>query len=246
MHMILMLRTSLSLSVLLIAASSFGQSPQQKPLTDFSKLKDGDLVFIESSTNRAEAIKKLSKSIFSHCGIVFIKDNVRVVYEGAGRGAGKPHSIEEWQKIESTPAGENQKPDNPLHPIYARRLPTLTNVQALKDKATELHHTSYDNAFQFGNKDGEAKEYIYCSELNFLAFNAIGVELGTPRAFKDYYTAFGNKPEKIQKVKEMMEAELNSDRAKARRSPPGKYNENDLVIAPVDVFLSDKLVDVND
>ncbi len=246
----------LILGIMIACSSSPAQEmPTQQPLTDFSKLKDGDMVFIESSTTRADAIKKLSKSIFSHCGIVFKKGDKTLVYEGAGRQKSDPVTIQEWQIVESTPAGESAPPPSKYHPVYARRHAGLTNdqVAALKAKAEELHHTKYDHAFQFGNtytekENGTPKEYsyIYCSELNYLAFKSIGIELGTPKAFKDYYTVFGNGQAEIDKVKAMMKKELN-DKARARevRNPPDTdFNENDTVISPADVYRSTKLEDV--
>src|SRR5205085_11575879 len=61
------------------------QPPSQAPLTDFNKLKDGDIVFIESNSERAPAIKKLTGSNLTHCGIVFRDEHKNwTVYEGAG------------------------------------------------------------------------------------------------------------------------------------------------------------------
>lgn len=224
---------------LLASLSCAQEVPQQKALTDFSKLKDGDLVFIESSSGRSEAIKKLSKSVLSHCGIVFLNASGKPeIYEGAGSYSDTHKPISEWQTDESTPKDQN-KPDQPLHPVYARRLPGLTKEQiaTLKAKATELHNTSYDKAFQFGNKDAGGKEYIYCSEFSFLVFKTIGVELGTPRTFKSFYTVFGSDAASIKKVKDTMAKELNSTEAMKRRTPKdSEYSPDELVIAPVDVF----------
>src|SRR5213075_1275400 len=125
----------------------------RKPLTHFDKLKDGDLVFIASSTDRAGLIQKLTSSELSHCGIVFLDDQRKAhVYEGAGRNDDIHVTIDEWQKKEST--HKDGRTDSPLHVVYARRFVTGLSddqIRMVKVEAAKLHKTSYDFAFQMGD-----------------------------------------------------------------------------------------------
>jgi hypothetical protein len=225
-------------------------SPARKPLTNFKKLKDGDLVFIKSSTSRAEPIEKLTGSPLTHCGIIFVagdgEQKKRMVYEGAGRNAPRYHTIEAWQIDESTKKGQD-KPDSPLHAVYARRLATPLSQDQLGDlrkRAAELHATQYDEAFQLGNKEpGTGTEYIYCSELIFEAFQKVNLKVGEPHAFKFYYDHPGLS---VDEVKHLMDPLLNKKSAQKLRTPEGEYNPDELVISPEDVYISKLLQDVTD
>ncbi len=221
------------------------------PLTVFSKLKDGDLVFIKSSTSRAEPIEKLTGSPLTHCGLIFLepdgKQTKRVVYEGAGRNEAHYVTIEDWQIEESTkkaePGHSPNPPDSPLHSVYARRLKTpLSNEELalVKTKAAKLHATRYDHAFQLGNKESETKDYVYCSELIYEAFNR---KIGEPQPFSFYYKQPGLTE---KQVKDLMDPLLNQESAQKLRTPPGKYRPDELVISPADVYFSKLLQDVTD
>jgi hypothetical protein len=156
------------------------QVPQQAPLTDFTRLKDGDIVFIESNSKRAPAIKALKGSILTHCGIVFQDNGKGIVYEGA-RNPGVYSELGKWTVRES---GEGKHPIVPRLTDQARLTAKLAD---LRKRAKELHDTSYDIGFAWKNRDGKGTEYIYCSELVWKAFNdAIGVELGKPHPLSDY------------------------------------------------------------
>lgn len=216
----------------------------RKPLTHFDKLKDGDLVFIASSTDRAGLIQKLTGSELSHCGIVFLDAQRKAhVYEGAGRNDDTHVTIEEWQKKEST--HKDGRTDSPLHSVHVRRLVTGLSddqIRTVKGEAAKLHHTHYDCAFQMGNPENNqaGREYVYCSELIYRAFQSIDVILGSPRLFSYYHDkAVGDDRRKMDET-------LNSPDANKLRNPKGPYNPNESVISPEDIYVSDKLRDVND
>jgi Permuted papain-like amidase enzyme, YaeF/YiiX, C92 family len=233
------------LFLLLVACSgSWAQQPSstpRKPLTNFDKLKDGDLVFIASNSPRAGLIQKLTGSKFSHCGIVFLDDQHKPrVYEGAGANSDIHKTIDKWQTDESAPdSGSN------VHQIYTRRLKgglTGDQVKTLKGEAARMHKTHYDFAFQMGDpKNSQSgREYIYCSELIYRAFQSLNVTLGTPLSFKEYYDRAT--PDEQKK----MDANLNAKDVQKLRNPPGPYRMDEFVISPRDIDISDKLEEVTD
>src|SRR4051794_39269938 len=89
----------LSASVLLPSHWACAEPPAQAPLTNYAaRLRDGDIVFIESHSERATAIKELTGSDLTHCGIVFNENGKWMVYEGQGRGS--LLTIQKWQTQE--------------------------------------------------------------------------------------------------------------------------------------------------
>jgi hypothetical protein len=224
-----------------IAVSAEPPSPTpKKPLTKFGKLRDGDLVFIASNTPRAKLIQTLTRSEFSHCGIVFLEGGEPHVYEGAGANSHIHRSIGKWQTEESAPE------DGPkIHLVYARRLRgslTADQVKTLKGEAAKMHKTHYDFAFQMGDpKDSQAgREYIYCSELIYRAFQSLNVTLGTPHLYRDYYNPAG------ADLQKEMDDNLNALAVEKLRNPPGPYRLDEFVISPKDIDDRDKLVEVTD
>lgn len=223
------------------------QPPPQKPLTDFSRLKEGDIVFIESNSERAPAIKKLTGSNLTHCGIVFRdKHQNWIVYEGAGY-PGDYSELNAWIGRES---GNGKK-----NPIYVRRLTDKdgrlsSKIEALRTRARELHDTSYDFGFAWENKDSSGKEYIYCSELVWKAFNdAVGVALKTPHPLGDYIDKKRDGTERTATERKAVEDDfnfyLNNKKSKDHRDGQ-PYQRSELAISPVEVFDSTELDAVSD
>ena len=237
---------------ILIAAAAIGliagsqnalaQPTDQAPLTDFKQLQEGDIVFIESNSERAPAIKKLTESNLTHCGIVFRDKNQKwIVYEGAGY-PGTYRQLGDWIERES---GNGKK-----NPIYVKRLKDRegrlsSKLEALRTKAKDLHDTHYDLGFAWKNKDSSGKEYIYCSELIWKAFNdAVGVALKDPHPLTDYIR---DRPDglKADDVKKLFDQYLNNEESKKRRD--GKdYDPAELAISPAEVFASPELDPVTD
>jgi hypothetical protein len=233
-----------SLAVWLTASA---QPPPQSPLTDFTKLKEGDIVFIESNSERAPAIKKLTGSNLTHCGIVFRDQrNNWIVYEGAGR----PYSYSDLADWIGRESGNGNK-----NPIYVRRL-TDTNgrlnskIENLRTKAKDLHDTSYDFGFAWKNKHPSGKEYIYCSELVWKAFNdAVGIALKNPHPLSEYIDKKRDDtqrtPAERKAVEDDFEIYLNNKKSKDHRD--GRpYERSELAISPVEVFDSTELEAVTD
>jgi hypothetical protein len=230
-----------------LAGASHAQqpSPPRKPLHNFDKLKDGDLVFIASNTPRAGLIKKMTGSEFSHCGIVFLDDHGKPrVYEGAGANNDIHKPIATWQTDESAPdSGPN------IHLVYARRLTgglSTDQIKTVKAAATKLHKTLYDFAFQMGDPNNiqDGTKYIYCSELIYRAFQSIE-KLGNPLRFRYYYER-ADEGDRAQMDKSLNGRDPNGHDIKQLRNPPGPYSLDEFVISPEDVYRSGRLEDVTD
>jgi hypothetical protein len=212
-------------------------------LTNSSRLlKEGDLVFVQSHTENAAQITQVTGSRLTHCGIVFGSSEGWVVFEGAGQPEFR--SLEKWQKEEA---------DGHVEPVYVHRLKnrdeilTADKLKSLRDEASKLHKTNYDFAFAWNNsyvenrgrRDEVTKEYVYCSELLYKAFErALGLRLGTPHAIKDYYA--GLPEQDADKIK----AKLKDDPRAQRCRNGNAFNPEDPAISPVEVFASELLEDV--
>lgn len=227
---------------LAVSLNGLAQAPSQPALTDFSRLKDGDVVFIESNSERAGAIKKLTESNLTHCGIVFHdKQNNWIVYEGAGY-PGTYRPLGEWIERES---GNGKK-----NPIYVKRLKDREarlspKIEALRKRAKELHDTSYDFGFAWTNKDASGKEYIYCSELIWKAFKEeVDIALRTPHPISDYIK---DRPDlSADDVTGLFKKYLNDDPRSRKCRNDKDYDPKELAISPAEVFASTELDPVTD
>ena len=135
--------------------------------------RSGDLVFQDSSpiSGQAEAIKALTRSPWSHCGLYFERPGLGgVVVDGNGSGA--LLSWDEWSR-----RGKDGK-----FAIY--RLKTGLNEDAIEKlwaRARELDGRPYDLKFAWDD------ERIYCSELIWKACrDALDVELGSLQKLRDF------------------------------------------------------------
>jgi len=214
------------------------------PVTDVSsilpKLQDGDMVFIQSEDGYAELISSLTGSTLTHCGMLFHEGKRWLVYEGAGLNSASVHrTLQEWQRVEHPSAHGKQ-------PFYIRRLNdaatllTPDKLRALKTEAARLHNTPYDHGFAWDNheKKGDKKEYIYCSELIYKAYErALGSRIGKVHPIKDYF----DKMSRAQK--ERVNAMLASPPCSTCLWEHG-FRLGEPIVSPQDVFESPLLVSV--
>lgn len=120
---------------------------------DLPPLKNGDIVFQESSSSARDAIMLASASPYSHVGIVEID------------GSGRPMVIEAAKQVRSVPF------DDWMRRGVGRRI-TIKRVKGLDEEAAKqaverAHHylgRPYDLFFY------ETRDQIYCSELVYAAF----------------------------------------------------------------------------
>jgi permuted papain-like amidase YaeF/Yiix C92 family enzyme len=218
---------------------------ERKPLSPekWSKLRQGDIVFIRSRTANAELIAKLSNlndptdsdKVFTHCGIIFKDGEKLKVYEGEGRGAGHWLTLADWRKEESK-GKVNGVETNELHNVYALRWngqPALaTGLGDLLKKAKALHDTSYDHGFCWSD------DRAYCSELVWKAYAAGGFVLGQLPTMKTYVD--GASDDVAKQIKGKLEA--TKDEYRNGRG----YDPDEPAISPEDIFRSSVLIPVTD
>ena len=207
------------------------------------KLQDGDIVFIRSRSTNSKLIAALSGSsllseednVFTHCGIVFRKDNTWQVYEGAG------HrwilTLKDWQVEEAA-----KRP--PLHNVYVRRWDGKLTPEQLRTillKAATLHGKDYDFGFSWTDK------FSYCSKLVWQAYAAAGLKLVPLKTVQDYLDKLKEADER-HGGQHLYERAINTlDKPDARACRGGKpVNPGAQAISPDDIYDSDRLVSVTD
>lgn len=246
-----LIRSILALLCLLLSAHADAQKATPTTLdkhrVDTTKLQDGDLVFIRSHTRNAKAISDVTQSNFTHCGIAFNEGGTWKVREGAGMGS-KYLDIDQWQDKESTDymSGEIKQ----YEPITVFRLADIKNwpekernenLTKLRTEAKKLHETMYDFGFAWNNhysinnegdhysSNSDDKEYVYCSELIYKAFDqAVKIQLGKLKKIKDYPLT--------DEAKQIL------DNPKGLKDRGDKrYDPEETVIAPQDISKSERL-----
>lgn len=140
---------------------------------DFSKLKDGDIVFQISEFGQGKAIQLATHSKYTHCGIVFKENGTYMVYEAV-------------QPVRKTPLKEWILNGSDNYYI-ARRLKNAQTalspeaISKMKQKYKQFEGKNYDLYF------GWSDDRIYCSELVWKLYkDATGIELGALQKLKDF------------------------------------------------------------
>ena len=131
--------------------------------TDMPPLQNGDIVFQTSWTDQTLAIALASTSLYIHTGIV------------ADNGEGNYSVIEASRHVTETPF-HIWVSRGILQRFSVYRYQSLTPEQGGKIVATARSYIGipYDYYFSSG------KDALYCSELDYLAFNESGIPLGHP------------------------------------------------------------------
>jgi uncharacterized protein YycO len=136
-------------------------------------LRSGDMVFQDSSphSGQAAAIKALTRSNWSHCGIYFERPNGEaVVIDGNGRELAVP-----WEKWRDH--GEGKR----FAAYRLRDQPSDEQLERLQAAANKYDGRPYDLKFAWDN------EKIYCSELIWKAFHdALSLEVGRLQQLSDF------------------------------------------------------------
>lgn len=134
------------------------------------KYRDGDLIFQHSASSQSTAVQLATNSYFSHCGIIFYMEGKPYVFEAIEPvGVRK---LEDW-----IASGEDQK-----FTVYRLKDHNLSSAELTTMKSylkTQLNK-HYDLGFNWSDKE------LYCSELVFKAYKAIGIELCQPKFLRDF------------------------------------------------------------
>jgi hypothetical protein len=152
-------------ATLFFASRGFGSASPNRPL------RTGDIVFQTSKSAQSDAIQLATHSTFTHVGIVAHEGGKLVVYEALGTVHTTP--IEAW--IARSP-----------ETFVAKRLKNSNVVfdSPTRTKLVEVgkRHLGkpYDAAFDWSDSK------MYCSEVVWKIYHEIGVDLGIPRALREF------------------------------------------------------------
>jgi hypothetical protein len=149
--------TGVRMAVLVVAAAAAGPLVAQEAIP---ALRDGDLVFQSSTAGQSGAVLAATGHPFTHMGIVKIRGGEALV-------------VEAWSEVMVTPLAEWVARDARGR-VAIYRDPDLTAAEgaAVVAAAEAYAGRPYDIFFRFGD------EAIYCSELAWLAYDAIGLQIG--------------------------------------------------------------------
>ncbi|TGK81342.1 YiiX family permuted papain-like enzyme [Leptospira noumeaensis] len=155
------------LIIFLSATSSFA-----KPI-DISKLEEGDIIFHESKSEQATAIKLATKSRYTHVGMIFKYGDTFKVLEAI-----EPVKITDIHKF--IQRGSNKH--FVIKRIQNSKL-TLTpdTLQKMKDYGNSLLGKHYDLYFEWSD------DRIYCTELVWKLYDKFtGIKIGDLKTLKDF------------------------------------------------------------
>lgn len=140
--------------------------------SDYSWIKEGDVVFQDMAGEFGEAIKLATHSKYSHCGMVLKKDGKLFVYEAVGPVKYTP--LKEWIKQGAKKQFKVKRPGKTV-------VINTSIVEKMKKNAEKYTGKAYDHVF------GWSDEKIYCSELVWKMYkDALGIELSAPKKLKEF------------------------------------------------------------
>jgi Permuted papain-like amidase enzyme, YaeF/YiiX, C92 family len=148
-------------------------APNDAPLTQ-STFRNGDIIFNCNKHGQGLAIQLATKSIYTHCGLLFWNERKQEWYVTEAVQPVRSIPLEEWQE-----GGE----DNYYIVKRLKNIPAQmdANASALNKAANKYLGRDYDAYFNFSD------EQIYCSELVYKSyFNAYKITLGTIQQLKDF------------------------------------------------------------
>lgn len=136
-------------------------------------LRNGDLIFQTSRSGQSLAIQLATRSPWSHCGMVYVRDGKYFVYEASGKVKLSP--LKRFIK-----KGEGRRFEV-KRLRAADSLLTPENLRKLKTEGERFEGRPYDSFF------GWADDRIYCSELIYKVYlNALGLRIGVTRKLRDF------------------------------------------------------------
>jgi len=137
------------------------------------KVQNGDLIFHISKSDQSEAIQLATKSDYSHCGLVYKKDNDFFVLEAIQPVSLTP--LEEW-------IARGEKGHYVLKRLKnAEQILTADILKKMKVEGEKFMGKKYDQNFNWND------DQIYCSELIWKIYErATGIEIGKLEKLGDF------------------------------------------------------------
>ena len=199
--------------ITIMAAVSCGVG---KTETVIKGINDGDIIFQETVSSQATAITLVTKSRYTHMGII-------------RKSKGKFFVFEAVSPVRITPLNKFIARGKGSHYII-KRLKNASNVltpEVLKKMEKEGNGfigKKYDTLFQWSD------ERIYCSELVWKIYKrGTGIEIGELQTFSDFDLSH-------PKVRELIK----------KRYGRNKFKPDEKVISPVQMFNSPLLITVEE
>lgn len=157
----------LVLHLIISTNSIFGKS------IDTSKLEEGDIIFHESKSEQATAIKLATKSKFTHVGIIFKYGKTFKVLEAI-----EPVKITDLSKF----IGRGTNNHYVIKRISnAKTKLTPETIQKMKEYGNSLLGKHYDLYFEWSD------DRIYCTELVWKLYDKFtGIQLGNLKTLRDF------------------------------------------------------------
>jgi hypothetical protein len=206
-------RTTASVDQPAIGSSPPG-STRKSP--DSSPYRDGDLIFQRSTSRQSEMVGALTRSRWTHMGVIFVERKGALVLEATSpvqrtrlddwvaRGVDRHYVVKRLRDRDRTFSPE-----------------TIREMKALGDRWLGR---PYDSKFRWED------DSLYCSELAHKLFDrAVHVRLG-----------------RIERARDMNLEDAKVERALAERFKPGEFNPNEPVVTPDSIFRDQQLVTVEE
>jgi hypothetical protein len=177
-------------------------------------LRDGDLIFQESTSRQSEMVRTLTESRWTHMGVVFIEPSGAVVLEAMSPVRKTP--IQRW--VEKGQDGRYVV--KRLRDADAKLPPAV--IERMRKLGTTWVGRPYD--LRFGWDD----QSLYCSELAYKLFEQVSdVRIG-----------------KLERAEDMNLDDERVQRAMRSRFSGAKFDPAETVITPDSIFHDDQLVEV--
>ncbi|MET3878580.1 YiiX family permuted papain-like enzyme [Chitinophaga sp. OAE865] len=150
-----------------------GKHLSKKSIAAVPAVQEGDIIFQVSQSDLSTAIQLATHSKYSHCGIIFKRDDQWYVYEAL-------------QPVRYTPLMQWINRGKEQHFVIKRlknagTVLTPEVISKMKTAGERFNGRDYD--FYFGWSD----ERIYCSELVWKIYNEVtGLEIGKLQQLKDF------------------------------------------------------------
>ena len=133
----------------------------------------GDIIFQTSKSTQSKAIQLATKSMYSHCGLIYKMGNKYFVYEAVGPVKITP--LENWIARGS----ENKFVVKRL--INSAQILTPAALKKLKQEGEKYNGKKYDISFEWSD------DKIYCSELVWKMYKkATGIEIGKTQKLNEF------------------------------------------------------------
>jgi len=135
-------------------------------------VQDGDVIFQSSYSKQSQAVEIATNSKYSHCGIIFIENNVPYVYE-AVQPVGK-RKLADWisSGVDQTCVIKRFKGIDTI---------SKKSLLRMKEYAASQFGKNYDGYFSWSDKE------MYCSELVYKTYkNCINFVLAQPKTLRDF------------------------------------------------------------